>query len=103
MSTHIPLRGSTAGRQYAGWEPRAVAMEGLGNRVLADQRVPVASGAELHADVYVPRAPGRYPAVVSLEVISERRPGGGSRSARRPAGVARGGCRRAGRNGCAAA
>ncbi|NEM08736.1 CocE/NonD family hydrolase [Geodermatophilus normandii] len=66
MSTHIPLRGSTAGRQYAGWEPRAVAMEGLGNRVLADQRVSVAGGAELHADVYVPRAPGRYPAVVSF-------------------------------------
>ncbi len=66
MSTHIPLRGSTAGRQYAGWEPRAVAMEGLGNRVLADQRVPVAGGAELHADVYVPRAPGRFPAVVSF-------------------------------------
>ncbi|MGR7023069.1 CocE/NonD family hydrolase [Geodermatophilus sp. URMC 62] len=41
-------------------------MEGLGNRVLADQRVPVAGGAELHADVYVPRAPGRYPAVVSF-------------------------------------
>ncbi|WP_448642855.1 CocE/NonD family hydrolase [Geodermatophilus sp. URMC 63] len=66
MSTHIPLRGSTAGQQYAGWEPCAVAMEGLGNRVLADQRVPVAGGAELHADVYVPRAPGRYPAVVSF-------------------------------------
>jgi uncharacterized protein len=66
MSTHIPLKGSSAGRQYAGWEPRAVAMEGLGDRVLADQRVPVAGGAELHADVYTPRAPGRHPAVVSF-------------------------------------
>ncbi|MGY1622058.1 CocE/NonD family hydrolase [Geodermatophilus sp. SYSU D00965] len=41
-------------------------MEGLGNRVLADQRVPVAGGAELHADVYTPSTPGRYPAVVSF-------------------------------------
>ncbi|SNS88219.1 putative hydrolase, CocE/NonD family [Geodermatophilus saharensis] len=41
-------------------------MEGLGNRVLAGQRVPVAGGAELNADVYTPAAPGRYPAVVSF-------------------------------------
>jgi len=66
MSTHIPLKGATAGIQYAGWEPRAVAMESLGDRVLADQRIPVAGGAELHADVYTPRVPGRYPAVVSF-------------------------------------
>jgi len=66
MTPHIPLKGSTAGRQYAGWEPRAVAMEGLGDRVLPGQRVRVAGGAELHADVYTPSAPGRYPAVVSF-------------------------------------
>ena len=30
MTPHIPLKGSTAGRQYAGWQPRAVAMNGLG-------------------------------------------------------------------------
>jgi putative CocE/NonD family hydrolase len=66
MNPHIPLKGSTAGRQYADWEPRAVAMHGLGNRVLADQRIPVSEGAELHADVYIPRTPGRYPAVVSF-------------------------------------
>jgi uncharacterized protein len=66
MTAHIPLKGSTAGRQYAGWEPCAVEMEGLGDRVLAGQCVPVAGGAELNADVYTPRTPGRYPAVVSF-------------------------------------
>ena len=38
-----------------------------------------------------------------LQLISERRPGGGSRSGRRPAGVARGGCQRGVRSGCGAA
>jgi uncharacterized protein len=62
----IPLKASTYGRQYAGWTPGAVAMEGLGNRVVADQRVPVGDDATLHADVYTPATPGRYPAVVSF-------------------------------------
>ena len=30
----IPLKGSTSGMQYAGWEPRTFAMDGLGDRVL---------------------------------------------------------------------
>ncbi|MEJ2869094.1 CocE/NonD family hydrolase [Actinomycetospora sp. OC33-EN08] len=62
----IPLKPSTAGPQYAGWTPRTVAMEGLGNRVLAGQSVPVADGVTLNADVYTPATPGRYPAVVSF-------------------------------------
>lgn len=62
----IPLRGSTSGIQYAGWEPRRTAMAGLGNRVLADRRIPVGGGVTLHADVYTPRVPGRYPAIVSF-------------------------------------
>ncbi len=66
MNLTIPLRGSTAGRQYAGWEPRTVATQGLGNRVFARQRVPVADGVALNADIYTPRTPGRYPAVVSF-------------------------------------
>ncbi|GAA4903146.1 hypothetical protein EV188_1011166 [Actinomycetospora succinea] len=70
MSPRIPLKGSTAGRQYAGWTPRALAAEGLGNRVLADQRIPVSGGATLHADVYTPATPGRYPAVVSFAAYS---------------------------------
>ncbi|OLL79576.1 hypothetical protein Ae168Ps1_1982c [Pseudonocardia sp. Ae168_Ps1] len=64
----IPLKPSTSGRQYAGWEPRAAAMEGLGNRILPDQAIPVpgddGAGVTLHADVYLPTAPGRYPAVL---------------------------------------
>jgi uncharacterized protein len=66
MNLTIPLKGSTAGRQYAGWEPRAVATQGLGNRVFAGQRVPVADGVTLNADIYTPRTEGRYPAVVSF-------------------------------------
>lgn len=62
---NFSLKPSTAGIQYAGWEPAAVAQEGLGNRVLASQQIPVA-GAELNADVYLPKAPGSYPAVVSF-------------------------------------
>ena len=67
---HIPLKGSTFGRQYAGWTPTARAFGGLGSRTLADQFVPVSDGARLHADVYVPRAPGRYPAVVAFAAYS---------------------------------
>ena len=33
----IPLKGLMAGRQYAGWTPGIVAIEGLGNRALASQ------------------------------------------------------------------
>jgi hypothetical protein len=45
MNLTIPLKGSTSGRQYAGWEPRTAAMPGLGNRVLTGQRVPVGDDA----------------------------------------------------------
>ncbi|GLZ49176.1 hypothetical protein Acsp06_53610 [Actinomycetospora sp. NBRC 106375] len=70
MSTRIPLKPSTAGPQYAGWTPRTVAMEGLGNRVLAGQCVPVGDGVTLNADAYTPATPGRYPAVVSFSAYS---------------------------------
>ncbi|GAA4800433.1 hypothetical protein GCM10023200_41630 [Actinomycetospora chlora] len=66
MTPHIPLKPSTAGPQYAGWTPRAVAMEGLGDAVHAGQRVPVGDGVTLNADVYTPAVAGRYPAVVSF-------------------------------------
>lgn len=67
---HVPLKPSTAGTQYAGWTPSAVAMSGLGQRSLPDQRIPVEGGAELHADVYLPHTPGRYPAVLSFGAYS---------------------------------
>ncbi|MFC5064852.1 CocE/NonD family hydrolase [Actinomycetospora atypica] len=70
MTLQIPLRRSTAGPQYAGWTPRAVAVEGLGSRTLAGQRVPVSGGVTLNADVYTPATPGRYPAVVSFAAYS---------------------------------
>ena len=41
-------------------------MRGLGCRLLADQRVPVGDGISLSADVYVPKAAGRYPAIVQF-------------------------------------
>ena len=50
--------------QLAGWQPKTVAMQGLGCRLLADQRVPVDGGVSLSADVYTPKRPGRYPAIV---------------------------------------
>ncbi len=66
----IPLKGSVAGIQYAGWTPSVVADEGLGSRTLPEQFIPVDGGAELHADVYVPAAEGRYPAVVCFAAYS---------------------------------
>jgi hypothetical protein len=39
-------------------------MQGLSCRILPDQRGPVASGVELHADVYLPEQQGRYPAMI---------------------------------------
>lgn len=62
----VPLKPSTAGLQYAGWTPRALAVERAGQRALPGQRVPVAGGAELNADVYLPKAEGRWPAVVAF-------------------------------------
>jgi len=61
----IPLKAPhLAEHQLAGWQPATVAMQGLGCRLLADQRVPVDGGVSLSADVYTPKRPGRYPAVV---------------------------------------
>jgi uncharacterized protein len=66
---HIPLKGSTYGIQYAGWTPSAVAFEGLGCRTRTSSFTS-GDGAELHADVYRPKAEGRYPAVVSFAAYS---------------------------------
>jgi uncharacterized protein len=66
----VPLRSSLSGEQLAGWKPDRVAMRGLGCRLLADQRVPVGDGISLSADVYVPKAQGRYPAIVQFAAYS---------------------------------
>ncbi len=67
----IPLRPSLSGPQLAGWAPGPPAMQGLGCRLLSGERVPVGPGASLAPDVYLPRAPGRYPAVVSFAAYSK--------------------------------
>jgi uncharacterized protein len=70
VSPSLRLKPSTAGTQYAGWSPNELAMQGLGNRVLLNQRVPVSDGAELNADVYLPTKEGRFPAVVSFSAYA---------------------------------
>jgi uncharacterized protein len=45
-------------------------MRGLGCRLLADRRIPVDDGVHLSADVYTPRRPGRYPAIVQVAAYS---------------------------------
>lgn len=67
----IPLKAPRLdAHQLAGWQPGTVAMEGLGCRLLADQRVPVDGGVSLSADVYTPKQPGRYPAIVMFAAYS---------------------------------
>jgi hypothetical protein len=56
--------------QLGGWQPTRAAADGLGCRLLADQRIDVAGNVTLSADVYVPRAPGRYPAIVQFSAYT---------------------------------
>jgi putative CocE/NonD family hydrolase len=67
----IPLRGDTFGPQLAGWTPGPPVMTGLGCTVWADQMIPVDDGVCLAADVYTPRKPGRYPAVLTFAGYSK--------------------------------
>ena len=72
--SHAPApKPAVFGVQFAGWEPSAVAAEGLGVRVLPDQRIPVDGGVSLSADVYTPELGGRYPAVVSFSAYNFER------------------------------
>ena len=67
----IPLKGGLFGQQLAGWNPGPPAKSGLGCRILADQRIEVAPDIELACDAYVPKRPGRYPAIVSFGAYSK--------------------------------
>ncbi len=67
----IPLRPSLSGIQLAGWQPGPSSMSGLGCRLLADQRIPVDEAVALAADVYLPKPPGRFPAVVVFGAYSK--------------------------------
>jgi putative CocE/NonD family hydrolase len=68
----IPLRGDTFGPQLAGWTPGPPVATGLGCKVYANQMIPIADGVSVAADVYTPKQPGRYPAVVALAAYSNQ-------------------------------
>jgi predicted acyl esterase len=67
----ILLKGDLSGPQLAGWTPGPAARSGLGCRVLADERIEVAPSISLAADVYLPKVPGRYPAVIAFAAYSK--------------------------------
>ncbi|MDR6332112.1 hypothetical protein GGQ86_000559 [Xanthobacter flavus] len=67
----IAPKGGLFGPQLAGWTPGPAAKSGLGCRILADQMVEVAPSIALAADVYVPKAPRRYPAVIAFAAYSK--------------------------------
>lgn len=67
----IPLKGGLSGAQLAGWTPGPAAKSGLGCRILADQMIEVAPSISLAADVYLPKVPGRYPAIVAFGAYSK--------------------------------
>ena len=67
----IPLRGGLEGPQLAGWTPRPPAKGGLGGVLYADQMIPVDAGVLLAADVYTPKAKGRYPAILVFSAYNK--------------------------------
>lgn len=67
----VRLKGGFHGPQLAGWTAGPPVRSGLGCSVLADQMIPVAAGVSLACDVYLPKATGRYPAVVSFAAYSK--------------------------------
>jgi len=67
----VPLKGGLFGEQLAGWTPGPPARSGLGCRILANRMIEVAPSVSLAADVYVPKVPGRYPAVVAFAAYSK--------------------------------
>ncbi|NGM88602.1 CocE/NonD family hydrolase [Parapusillimonas sp. SGNA-6] len=67
----IPLRGGLDGPQLAGWSPGPAVKTGMGCRLYADQMIPVDEGVSLAADVYTPKAPGRYPAILAFSAYAK--------------------------------
>ena len=67
----IPLKGGVSGAQLAGWTPGPPARSGLGCRILADRMIEVEPHVALAADVHLPKAPGRYPAIISFAAYSK--------------------------------
>ena len=66
----IPLKSRLNHLQLAGWQPAKVADQGLGCRLLANVMIPMKDGTKLSADVYLPRKPGRYPAIVQFSAYN---------------------------------
>lgn len=66
----IPLHARLNEWQLAGWTPTRVADSGLGCRLEADMRIPMADGVHLSADVYMPRRDGRYPVVLAFSAYN---------------------------------
>jgi hypothetical protein len=62
----ISIKPSLSGEQTAGWQPGPPAMTGLGCHLLSNRRIPVDGGVTLSTDVYIPKTPGRYPAIVQF-------------------------------------
>lgn len=62
----IPLKARLSEPQLAGWTPGAPVHAGLGCQILADQWVAMGDGTRLAADVYLPKASGPCPAIVSF-------------------------------------
>lgn len=67
----VPLKGGLFGTQTAGWTPGPAAMTGLGCQILPDQMIPVDDGVALGSDLYLPKTPGQYPAVVVFGAYSK--------------------------------
>jgi putative CocE/NonD family hydrolase len=67
----VPLKGGESEHQFAGWTPGPPARSGLGCRILADRMIEVAPSVALAADVYMPKVPGRYPAILSFAAYSK--------------------------------
>jgi predicted acyl esterase len=67
----ITPKGGLSRPQLAGWTPGAPARSGLGCRVLANEMIEVAPSVSLAADVYLPKAAGRYPAVIAFAAYSK--------------------------------
>ena len=67
----IPLHGGIDGPQLAGWTPGSPTKRKLGCVLYADQMIPVEDGVSLAADVYAPKAKGRYPAILVFSAYSK--------------------------------
>ncbi|MCC2596978.1 CocE/NonD family hydrolase [Pusillimonas sp. MFBS29] len=67
----VPLRGGIHGPQLAGWTPGPAVRTGLGCRLYSDQMIQVDDGISLAADVYTPKAAGRYPAILAFSAYGK--------------------------------